>query len=287
MKKINKNNDNNNESIEEKKLSFFEKIKTDKKYNAKVQLIGYGILIVAVLLYLNLSSSGTSAHSGNTIIGNVNSNGGIVDENTDLDEMSLLEQINNNYSYDIQLVVEKKQVRGENEDEKIEDEEQMVRYFGKVYQNVKEITREDGSLQELYYKVDNRYYTKLDDEMNLVDEKKVYSLVEAEYVEIDSILQLLNQASLDHVTDYSSGKKEYVYHLKVKDVIVSYKLEDVIEIEIEEENGVVEIEMDYSNLLKVVNDEIVTCKLEATITEIGTIKEFFDFGEKENTAEES
>ena len=121
----------------------------------------------------------------------------------------------------------------------------------------------------------------------MVDEKKVYSLVEAEYVEIDSILQLLNQASLDHVTDYSSGKKEYVYHLKVKDVIVSYKLEDVIEIEIEEENGVVEIEMDYSNLLKVVNDEIVTCKLEATITEIGTIKEFFDFGEKENTAEES
>ena len=37
------------------KESFLSKMKNDKKYNAKVQLIGYGIFIAALVVYFNLS----------------------------------------------------------------------------------------------------------------------------------------------------------------------------------------------------------------------------------------
>ena len=41
---------------------FVEKYKTDKKYKAKVQLIGYGVFILIILVGLNVSALSTSSH---------------------------------------------------------------------------------------------------------------------------------------------------------------------------------------------------------------------------------
>ena len=46
-----KNNGSNNKVNEKSELSFVEKYKTDKKYKAKVELIGYGIFIIGLIIY--------------------------------------------------------------------------------------------------------------------------------------------------------------------------------------------------------------------------------------------
>ena len=70
-----------------KKESFFDKVKGDKKYRAKVELIGYGIFIVVLVLGLNISSLGDNSNRSD--LGNVidkgNLNGGLSDENTSIE----------------------------------------------------------------------------------------------------------------------------------------------------------------------------------------------------------
>lgn len=279
MKKENKSVEVNNNENEEQ-MSFFKKMKTDKKYNAKVQLIGYGILIVFLIVYANITSAI-----------NIPSNSIIVDDFVDskLDDnisnsnndVSLLRSVDDNYKYDTVLEIEKKKT----DDIEVSDN-YKVRYFGKSFKNKLEITKEDSLSSLLYYKVDNRYYLKDGDDISLTEEDVIYDLISYDYIELDSIFNLIDKASLDYVTDYSSGKKEYLYHLKVKDVIVSYKLEDVVDISIVEENDILKINVDYSNLIKVVNDEFEKCSLEIVITDISKVEDFLVLDDVENTYEE-
>lgn len=279
MKPKNKNVSQGN-NVKEGTTSFFEKMKTDKQYNAKVQLIGFGIFIAILVIYVNISSLGNSGTT-NSVLTDLDSNYQSDDENPTEDSINLLEKLENNYRYDITIDVQK---NGENEQETVDVNK--IRYVGKSFENQLEITREDTVGSALYYKVDNRYYSKNNKTMKFVEEDDVYSVVDSEYIELDGILEFIDKASLDHVTDYSGGKKEYVYHLKVKDIIVSYKLEDVIEIEIEEENGILKIEIDYTNLFRVVDETIIECELEATITDIGKVEEFLVLDGDENISTE-
>ena len=144
-----------------------------------------------------------------------------------------------------------------------------------------------GSVNSFYYKVDGLYYSKNDNTVNFVKEGEVYNIIDGEYIELDDIIKLMAKASLDRVTDYSSGKKEYVYNLKVRDVIVSYQKDDIVEIDVEEENGILKIDIDYSNLFKAMDDSILECELEAVITDIGEIDDFVVLEEgEENTSVE-
>ena len=221
----------------EENMSFFEKMKTDKKYNAKVQLIGYGVLVVALIIYVNITSLG-SVSSGNSIM-NDNDNSDYLIGADDEYSLSLLEKLEDNYNYDVVV-----NIKTEIQDDQLE-EESKIHYVGKSYGNQLEITKEDSVGSNLYYKVDNKYYSKNDEGMEFIEEDIVYDVVDSDYIELNGIMDLLDKASLDHVTDYSSGKKEYVYHLKVRDIIVSYKLEDEVEFKIEEENGILKINVDF------------------------------------------
>lgn len=266
---------------EEKEISFIEKMRSDKKYSAKVQLIGYGIFVMVLVIYLNISSMGSgSATQGNNIINN--NNDGDVSENIDQvsGKISLLESVNDNFSYD--MVIE---VKRNNVDTKLE-EEMELKYSGRVFDNQLEINKIIGNVNEVYYKVDDNYYSKSDVGVEFVREEVIYDIIGSEYIELNNILELLDKASLDHVTDYSSGKKEYVYHLKVKDVIVSYQKDDVVEIEIGEENGVIKIDIDYTNLFRVIDDSILECELEGIITNIGEVEAFTVLPDKEESASE-
>ena len=262
-----------NDNVQEENKSFFDKMKFDKKYNAKVQLIGYSVLIVALVIYLNIASLTGGAPSNNLIDNDLDYNlSG--DVSSDEDD-NLLSSLGNNYRYDMEFNIKK------NSDDSEELEEVKLRYVGKSYDEQMEFTKNDT----LYYKVGNLYYTKNNDDMSLVDEDVIYDVIDSNYVELNGILDFINKSKLDRVTDYSSGKNEYVYHLKVKDVVVSYKLEDFVEISAVEDGEVLTIVIDYTKLLKVVDDSIVECKLEAKITDIGKVEKFVVLGD-ENTSED-
>lgn len=238
--------------------SFWYKFKNDKQYNAKIQLMGYGIFILVIILGVNISSIG---NKGNKVPSN-----SVIKQNTSKDSASALENSANNYHYDIVMDVKYLNVN----DEEVASN---ITYSGKKYKDVMEITKLVDGESSLYYKKDSRYYSKTLEELDYVKEEVIYDIVSADYVEADNILNLINKASLDHVTDYSSGKKEYVYHLKIKDLVVSYQMEDVIEFSITEENKVMKISVDYSNLLKVIDKNIISCVVEANISRVNDIKE--------------
>lgn len=238
--------------------SFWYKFKNDKQYNAKIQLMGYGIFILVIILGVNISSIG---NKGNKVPSN-----SVIKQNTSKDSASVLENSANNYQYDIVMDVKYLNVN----DEEVAGK---ITYSGKKYKDVMEITKLVDGESSLYYKKDSRYYSKTLEELDYVKEEVIYDIVSADYVEADNILNLINKASLDHVTDYSSGKKEYVYHLKIKDLVVSYQMEDVIEFSITEENKVMKISVDYSNLLKVIDKNIISCVVETSISRVNDIKE--------------
>lgn len=255
----------------EKKESFLEKMKSDKKYNAKVQLVGYGVFLVALVIYLNISSIGSSVPSGNIIFGNDNG-GSSEGENALKEDANLLENLDDNYSYDIVISVDKKSMNTETLEEV--EVNNSIRYFGKSYGNKLEINKTVTEVTDLYYKVDDNYYSNVNNITSLVKEAQVYNIINSEYIELADILKLLEKASLDHITEYSNGKKESVYHLLVTDLIVEYKDSDVIEINVVEENNVLKIGIDYSNLFSVIDESIGSCEVDVTITDIGKIEDF-------------
>jgi len=267
MKKKNNNIELNNN--EEKELSFLEKIRTDKKYSAKVQLIGYGVFIVILVVYLNIASMGNTNYRGNSIGNKILSGNNGVNEVED-DSLNLLEQLKDNYKFDTMVRVFLK----DQETGKRVDEEKKVRYSGKSYGKEIEIIKESTDGNSVYHKVDERYYTKSEDKLKLLEEEQVYELVSGEYIEINSILKLLEQSSLDHVTDYSTGKKEYVYYLKVKDIVITADKEEKVEIFVTIENNIITIKTDYTKLLSLIYENISECHLEMTISDIGKVEEF-------------
>lgn len=248
---------------------FLDKYKNDKKYNAKVQLIGYGVLIGIIILYANINSAQITSYrktypSRTNRTNNINTNQESKNE-------TLLEKIDKNYQYDIKVLSKGK------------EEKKEIHYYGKKYQNNMEITKELDGITTNYYKVDSRYYTKENDNYNLAKQEDIYNIVEKEYIELPDIKEYINLASLDHKTEYSNGKKEYVYHLAVKNVIKSYQGTEEIEINIIEENNELTIKINYTNLIKEIDKETEECTIEYIYTNIDTVEEFTIIENNEET----
>lgn len=261
-KKVNDKEENND--------SFLQKMKNDKKFSAKVQLIGYGIFILALVIYVNISSLG-----GNRgIVGNIISHSDFINNGSNIDknDNSLLKRLRDNYSYEISVKVGKNSLNVLTNENVVVDEN--ILYSGKNYDKYKEINKMVNDNKMLYYKVDNNYYVSNDNVITLVKDSIVYDVVSFEYLELDKILKLIDKASLDHVTDYSSGRKESVYHLMVKDVVVNHQKDDVVEIKVEEDNGVLKLNIDYSNLFVLIDDSIVQCNVEVIVKQIGEVEKF-------------
>lgn len=262
--------------------TFLERYKSDEKYKAKVQLVGYGVLVAGLILYVNVASIGSGGSFENTIIDSDTSFrenlGNNISEDTDL-----LKRIKDNYEYDIKVSFQKS----------IDEEsvDNTIRYTGKRYLNNTVIEKEDNEGNGIYYKVDSLYFIKDMEEFTTVNEEKVYNIIDSDFLEYSSFAKYLDKSSLDHVTDYSSGKKEYVYHLKIKDIMHDVKnLDDVIEIKIVEENEELIIDVDYSKLMKETNNDISACSVHYLFKNIGKVDSFVVFekkGDVDNTSEDS
>ena len=245
-------------------LSFFEKYKTDKKFNAKVQLIGYGIFILILIVFLNISSLGNNSSSNITSFKNSTNNH--QQSKIDNQQINLLQKLSNNYEYDIKAKITTK--RDDNKETK------EVEYYGKSAKNNMEIIKKVDNTTINYYKVDNRYYTKEGNNFTLIKDNEIYNILEKEYVELNYIKEYIEKSSLDHKTEYSNGKKEYVYHMKVKEIIKSYPEIDEIEINITEEDNTLTIKIDYITLMKALNMKIEECEVTYTYKNINTTEDF-------------
>jgi len=255
---------------EEKKESFIDKMKNDKKYSAKVQLFGWFIFVAILVIGLNLSSISGNNSSDNNMLGNMN----VGNDEDDLTVKSndLLKKVRDNYSYSVVINIDRKSMNVDTNEEVIVEE--VIHYSGKSYGNKLEIKKEVRGISILYYKVDNNYYSMIDNITSNVGENVVYDVIDGNYIELNSILNLINKSSLDYVTEFSSGKKESLYRLKVKDIIGEFNNEAVIEFNTIEENGVLNIIIDYSNFFRVNNNSIDGCKVNITVTEVGKIEDF-------------
>ena len=249
------------------KEGFFYKYKNDKKYKAKIELTGYGILIVIILIFANIASPTTSQLNNNNQNNETNQNITNEEEKT----KNLLDRITNNYQYDININV-------------IKNNEEIInyRYHGRSYDNTLEINKDINNSINTYYKIDDYYYKKGEEDYLLATKEEIYDLISNEYIELNELLKYIKEASLDHVTNYSNGKKESLYTLYLRDIIINNKTEDTVIINITEENETLNVSVDYTNLIKIMDNTVKECKISYTFSNIDKQEVFFTL---ENTGE--
>lgn len=264
-------NKSGNVGSADKKESIFQRMKHDKQYSAKMQLLGWGVFIGLLIIVLNLSSMGGSGDLSEDIIYE-NVIGSNDKDTIDDEDINLLEKVNDNYSYDVFININRKSINNETKEEVIVEEN--IQYSGKSYGNSLEINKKNDEDSNLYYRVDNNYYSMIDNITSSVKEMQVYDVISGEYVELDNILVLLDKASLEYVTNFSSGKRVSLYRLLVKELIGGFYGNEYIEINIEEENEVLKIMIDYSNLFKISDESIDSCKVDIVVTNIDKVEEF-------------
>ena len=249
---------------------FLENYKTDPKFKAKAQLAAWGIFIIGIIIYVNIAS--INKGSSNTLIKDNLTNQSKLNI-TKTQKNNLLKKITNNYEYEIKV-----NITEETDESKTN---KTAIFTGKSYKNDLEINKEENDNKNTYYKLNSRYYTKNNETYESITPEEIYTILEKEYIELSYIKEYIDNSSLDHVTDYSSGKKEYVYHLKVKEIMKNYPEVDEIEISIIEENDILTINIDYTNLMKLIKKGTTSCKVEYTYKNINNVEKFIDSEQNE------
>lgn len=235
------------------KDSFFYKYKNDSKYNAKAQLIFYVVFIIFVVIYLNFSRVGKNYDYNNITNKNYNNK---------TEETNLFDVISDNYNYKVN-------VSGVLKNNNIN-----YIYSGKRSGENTTIDRNVNNKLDYFYKISDEYYVKNDDEYKFIDSSLVYDTISYKYLEFDSIMKLLKKASLDHVENTSSGEYNYKYNLLVRDVVKSYNGDDVVSINVHVTDYNLSIDIDYTNLFKIIYNDFSSCKINYLYSDIGKVDKF-------------
>lgn len=287
-KELNKEKLNEGKSTNEQEKenqTFKEKYKNDSKYKAKVQLIGYGVFILFLIVYLNIASIGakntklsnTTTKNNDNIPTKENNN---IETKTDKELGQWLKDIGTNYEYDVVVSSKSKNDNGEEVDT-------QTHYWGKTYQNKMIINKEANGTTTYFLKEDNNYYLNELDNYTLSKKGEVYSELDEDIIEFDMLNLLLKNASLDHVTNYSSGKKEYEYHLKIRDIIKTYQEDTELSYKIVIEDSVVTVEVDYAPMINIAEPEKKQEEYKVTYLykNMGKIEEFSGIEKDTKTGE--
>ncbi len=235
-------NDKKEEVKEEdfKNLSFIKKIKTSKKYRSKLELSSYGIFILIVIIFVNVSSLKTNSYNYTK---------------KELDtkkqnETLTYKSINEKYNANIKVTITNKETTTAKDYE-----------INKNY-DATTIKKLDNNTE--YKIVDNgEFYTSNDE---VVEEKEIFDLIPYKYLNIKSIKEYIEKGTVDYTTKYSSGVELTSYKVMIKDLLPDNITEDYITINITTEEEKITIDIDYTNLLK--NDNIDTCNVKIIYTNI-------------------
>lgn len=154
----------------------------------------------------------------------------ISNNNINTSDNLFISQINDNYSYDI----------------KININDNNYEYIGKVLGYNSTIEKKDNNIDEYFYKKNDKYY-KLDQDNGYVLSNKndIYDVINYDYMDINNIKEYIKTSNNDND----------IYKVKISDIILNSSSSDYITIKIDNINNTIEI--DYTNLLRI-NDNNIT-----------------------------
>lgn len=216
---------------EEKKKSnkYLDKIKEmrkDKVGRAKLELMVYGIFFLILILFIRITSFiGGSSNINNSVISS-----------------SIIDKIDNNYSYTIDINID----------------DNNYTYTGKVLESNESLTKKVNDTEEYYYVMNSKYYI-LDNNGNyiLTNKEDIYNIIDYNYLDINNIKEYLKLGT----------KNNNTYTVKVSDIILNNNSNGTVTIT-EEDNKLI---IDYTNILKIDNNSINKALVTITYDNIGKI----------------
>ena len=214
---------------------FLEKWKKDNKFRAKVKLLGYLLFVIFVSLY----AVSVNGNMDNYALKNITiSQNDKVEDEDDKYSISLFDK----YDYAINII----------------SNNNNYKYYGNRVDNKVTITKSIDDEEINYVYEDDKYYIQTDTgTYELVSRDEVYDVVKYNYISIDSINNYLSVAKKD-------GNKYLVY---LKDVILGSESNDYFVIEVVNDDGKIEISIDYTQLVKEFNDDINKYEINILINE--------------------
>lgn len=168
----------------------------------------------------------------------------ISNNNINTSDNLFISQINDNYSYDI----------------KININDNNYEYIGKVLGYNSTIEKKENNTDEYFYKKNDKYY-KLDQDNGYVLSNKndIYDVINYDYMDINNIKEYIKTSNND------GG----IYKVKISDIVLNSSSSDYITIKIDNINNTIEI--DYTNLLRINDNNITKAIVNITYSDINKI----------------
>lgn len=168
----------------------------------------------------------------------------ISNNNINTSDNLFISQINDNYSYDI----------------KININDNNYEYIGKVLGYNSTIEKKENNTDEYFYKKNDKYY-KLDQDNGYVLSNKndIYDVINYDYMDINNIKEYIKTSNNDNG----------IYKVKISDIILNSSSSDYITIKIDNINNTIEI--DYTNLLRINDNNITKAIVTITYSDINKI----------------
>lgn len=161
----------------------------------------------------------------------------------DLDNLFIY-QIEDNYCYDT----------------KVNINDNNYEYIGKVLGYNSTIEKKDSNTDEYFYKKNDKYY-KLDQDNGYVlsNENDIYNIISYDYMDINNIKEYIKTSNNDNG----------IYKVKISDIILNSSSSDYITIKLDNINNTIEI--DYTNLLRINDNNITKAIVTITYSDINKI----------------
>ena len=168
----------------------------------------------------------------------------ISNNNINTSDNLFISQINDNYSYDI----------------KININDNNYEYIGKVLGYNSTIEKKENNTDEYFYKKNDKYY-KLDQDNGYILSNKndIYDVINYDYMDINNIKEYIKTSNNDNG----------IYKVKISDIILNSSSSDYITIKLDNINNTIEI--DYTNLLRINDNNITKAIVNITYSDINKI----------------
>ena len=179
---------------------------------------------------------------GVSIFGRVGNN--ISNNNINTSDNLFISQINDNYSYDT----------------KVNINDNNYEYIGKVLGYNSTIEKKDSNTDEYFYKKNDKYY-KLDQDNGYILSNKndIYDVINYDYMDINNIKEYIKTSNNDNG----------IYIVKISDIILNSSSSDYITIKLDNINNTIEI--DYTNLLRINDNNIIKAIVTITYSNINKL----------------
>ncbi len=256
----------------------------NSQFKAATKLGLYGVLIIGIILYINISSAIQRPTQENNETNTTNE-----EENTNL----LTKLDNQNYAFNINITISKDPNYNEesstlneelsDETSTIEEEptitdpteenpspkDTIITYQGQRNKNI--ITVIKNNTDE-YYIDDDTYYKKINDKYELTNENDLFDTIEHRYLDLDNIKEYIKKGHVEHDTT-DVDKSLIIIKVPLNAIIPSHQGLEEINIEILEEENQLTLTIDYTTLMQLEDEEITNYKIIIEYSNIDSIGE--------------